>query len=879
NIQKEVVNAQTKESHLLRVETRVMLAAPTDQGTTALSFAIAGDGTLSQISATLFSQKLLRSEQHVVLLPINTLDQILPLGASVTPPQGTITGVLMGTDADLAKGRVIVTSPEAGSLKGSDVIEISGTPQIDGLYQVTGANESGFEIAAPSPEPILGTWEKQAPDDDDSLVFDGMLTSYKVLPGGKLVVNAVNHGLTVGDQVQIVGSTSYDGEYPVSTLDGSRFIIETPWAKAEAQNVKLIARRRRGVEFDGRFDSLSLPPDSLPTGDGITIGFWARSKDDGSVPGRCPVFLEALGDDLTPVVRIRLAPPTMRFLCGNPANEFAFSSKQPFLVKNEWVHWTFTKDAKSGVAAAYRNGVLVTKSGGHGESILAPNQKSVKSIVVGRDYQGTLADLRLFGRALDADEIRDTLWVPLSGSEADLCGYWPLGAVVEDKERTVLDFSPNGRDGTVAGAAYVSACVLPLLLSDGKTPVAKYRNDELFAVVENGTYLEEFEFKLDSSSKVDPSNVDGKMHPLFQFSYWGQRDRGADPQAITSGATVFADLGGGWYRASAKVTIPQGISLIRCFEIAKVAGTWSAQDLLEIRRHKISMVSDAITETRAIDVVGTAAEAVAGSAQDKLLTLQKNCRDLAALEQQEGALLLEHATLQSKLARIKDLATLQVDVATLTKRVADLDAQTRQLLDKYNQVAADPRNYVCRMQMQVGGAWYWAYNNSGCLSIHSSRSSRICFSPLGGERYRGDLSDDNGNYNWLSVFLGPPGTSVQDLQWANNIGWDRLPVSIRGGAPEPFRFRATSDGYYIDIETAARLPNGGLLLGPQQWPVEWCGLAVLNQDTTDGAPIIRRQDTSGNVCKLIPTSETYGSAIADARAAWQNSKIEYDGLA
>jgi hypothetical protein len=62
----------------------------------------------------------------------------------------------------------------------------------------------------------------------------------------------------------------------------------------------------------------------------------------------------------------------------------------------------------------------------------------------------------------------------------------------------------------------------------------------------------------------------------------------------------FEDLGKGWYRASCNVTIPDEVSLLRSFEIAKVKGDWQS---LEIRKHQIRLLSDSITEAKYTDGV------------------------------------------------------------------------------------------------------------------------------------------------------------------------------------------------------------------------------------------------------------------------------------
>ena len=136
----------------------------------------------------------------------------------------------------------------------------------------------------------------------------------------------------------------------------------------------------------------------------------------------------------------------------------------------------------------------------------------------------------------------------------------------------------------MSGSAYVSACVLPLVLADGKTQVARFRNDDLVAVTQTATYLEEFEFKLDASRPIDPKNVDGTQRPLFEFMYWGKPDRNTDPQPITGGRRclpTWAPAG----IARRAMTIPRGLWL-RTFEIGKLTGTFAAQDALVIRKHK-----------------------------------------------------------------------------------------------------------------------------------------------------------------------------------------------------------------------------------------------------------------------------------------------------
>lgn len=89
---------QTKDGmQLLKDASKVMLAIPTNQGNVAaISFAVAADGTLSQIDENPDDTNVLRSNSRDLLLPLNTLDEIKGIGDSTPPPQGKITTFLMG---------------------------------------------------------------------------------------------------------------------------------------------------------------------------------------------------------------------------------------------------------------------------------------------------------------------------------------------------------------------------------------------------------------------------------------------------------------------------------------------------------------------------------------------------------------------------------------------------------------------------------------------------------------------------------------------------------------------------------------------------------------------------------------------------------------
>jgi hypothetical protein len=82
---------QSGEMQLLKTATRLMLAIPTDKGTAAFSFAIAGDGTLSEIDETP-DKTIIRNKKREILLPLNILGTVIDYRFS--PPESPNTGGL-----------------------------------------------------------------------------------------------------------------------------------------------------------------------------------------------------------------------------------------------------------------------------------------------------------------------------------------------------------------------------------------------------------------------------------------------------------------------------------------------------------------------------------------------------------------------------------------------------------------------------------------------------------------------------------------------------------------------------------------------------------------------------------------------------------------
>ena len=225
NLQKERVG-DDGEMQLLKEATRVMLAIPVKQENATsdkshaavLSFAVASNGTLSEIDKTAETQQL-SAKTNELILPLNTLDEIKAYSDTTPPPSGVMTGVKKSST-----GTVTVLSQHVlTTLKRGETVKISGTKNYNGLHKVVSVIEESdgtksFEIATTFNNSEAGFWE-MIPKKETGLTFDNMVVGYQKAGDNRLKVTCSNHTLNIGDEVQVTGTRQYDGLYPVKSLD------------------------------------------------------------------------------------------------------------------------------------------------------------------------------------------------------------------------------------------------------------------------------------------------------------------------------------------------------------------------------------------------------------------------------------------------------------------------------------------------------------------------------------------------------------------------------------------------------------------------------------------------------------------------------------
>jgi ribosomal protein L39E len=206
------------------------------------------------------------------------------------------------------------------------------------------------------------------------------------------------------------------------------------------------------LAFDGKDDFVELPALSLPSGNEITVSFWAYVDDlfygDATVISGVD-SANRLGLTITAPINSR----EISFLDGGDG------ISQPILFteyRGKWSHWALTKNATAGEMKIYRNGELFHSATGKTVP-LAPMAK----VVLGKRpdhnmsyYQGKLKDVSIWSRARSQEEIKADMNRPLVGNEAGLVGYWPLN---EGTGTVVNDRTSNANHGTIQGATWQQA--------------------------------------------------------------------------------------------------------------------------------------------------------------------------------------------------------------------------------------------------------------------------------------------------------------------------------------------------------------------------------------------------------------------------------------
>ncbi|MDB9313691.1 hypothetical protein PN462_11320 [Spirulina sp. CS-785/01] len=210
------------------------------------------------------------------------------------------------------------------------------------------------------------------------------------------------------------------------------------------------------LKFDGSDDYIELPTNSLPTGEEITVSFWAYGGD--KLPMRTAILgaTDANGHKVF-CIHLPWSNSRIYFDCGNDGSQCDRIDKaaQTSEFQGVWSHWAFTKNAQTGEMKIYLNGQLWHSGTGKTRQ-LNPATKVLLGNYPNRSYpyHGIVDEIRIWNRVRTQTEIQAEMNHRLVGNEPGLWSYWRLD---EGKGETIFDQTDNGHHGTIKDATWVKS--------------------------------------------------------------------------------------------------------------------------------------------------------------------------------------------------------------------------------------------------------------------------------------------------------------------------------------------------------------------------------------------------------------------------------------
>jgi signal transduction histidine kinase/CheY-like chemotaxis protein/ligand-binding sensor domain-containing protein/protocatechuate 3,4-dioxygenase beta subunit len=154
---------------------------------------------------------------------------------------------------------------------------------------------------------------------------------------------------------------------------------------------------------------------------------------------------------------VRSDGPQMTFLLCDPEGARHRIEVAGILRSNEWCH--IAAVSGRGGAKLYFNGSLIGSNAytGSFSSIVGRNNYIGKENYGGSaTLHGQIDEFRVWDHARTAEQVRETMFQPLSGSEAGLVAYWNFD------RGTAHDLGPGGHHATLHGGTQIAQATLPV---------------------------------------------------------------------------------------------------------------------------------------------------------------------------------------------------------------------------------------------------------------------------------------------------------------------------------------------------------------------------------------------------------------------------------
>jgi hypothetical protein len=290
---------------------------------------------------------------------------------------------------------------------------------------------------------------------DDVRIYNRALSQdeikrlYKI--GGTARINTTIPGPTKG----LVGHWTFDGEHMAgvhaydASGNGNRGVLT-------GGPVRAAGKLGQGLQFDGSNDYVSVADtnNSLDLSSAFTISAWVLTRGDtgnfqviaakAAYPGQTYYFY--------------LQPSGLELTLAIDATEH-FTSSVTSLQPNQWYHVVGLFDNASNRIKLYIDGNLVLDAAETGNPSINDDDVLISNSTVSEFWNGKIDDLRIYNRALSADEIKRLYKIgatakintTLDGPQSGLVGWWTFDGKHMAGNRA-FDASGQGNYGTLTGS-------------------------------------------------------------------------------------------------------------------------------------------------------------------------------------------------------------------------------------------------------------------------------------------------------------------------------------------------------------------------------------------------------------------------------------------
>ncbi|PBQ32337.1 hypothetical protein CNR22_11330 [Sphingobacteriaceae bacterium] len=140
------------------------------------------------------------------------------------------------------------------------------------------------------------------------------------------------------------------------------------------------------------------------------------------------------------------------FDCGYVGTDFDRIQKTSVAAEQggQWNHWTFTKNASTGLMAIYLNGALWTSGTGKTRAISILNMVLGKTVDLTNNYKGKVNELVIWSKELSLANVQAWMKKPIDASHpnyANLVGYYKMnegsGLILNDSKNNATSLASN----------------------------------------------------------------------------------------------------------------------------------------------------------------------------------------------------------------------------------------------------------------------------------------------------------------------------------------------------------------------------------------------------------------------------------------------------